>query len=79
MTKEFGAWTIDVPQNSGEAIYNVEWAACADIVFEEGLTLSEAQALVKAYEEEERKNGEYTEGFYAIRNTSEERYPSSLI
>ena len=64
--KSFGVWTLDVPDN-GRAIYDVECAENAE-VFEEGLTLVEAQALIKTYEEEDRRDGNYTDGFYAIRN-----------
>lgn len=70
MKKTFGAWTVDVPENSGEREYVIECAETGDVI-EDELTLAEAVALVKAYEDEDKKNGEYAEGFYAIHNTSE--------
>lgn len=70
MKKTFGAWTVEVPEDDNtEREYIIECAMTGD-VFEDELTHAEAEALVRAYEAEDRKNGEYTEGFYAIRATS---------
>lgn len=70
MKKTFGAWTIEVPEDSGEREYVIECAETGDVI-EDELTLAEAVALVKGYEDEDKKSGDYTEGFYAIHNTSE--------
>lgn len=65
--KTFGAWTIQVPkEDNSERIYSIECAETGDII-EDGLTYLEADALIKAYEKEDRETGQYTNGFYAIK------------
>jgi hypothetical protein len=65
--KTFGAWTIQVPEeDNSERIYSIECAETGDII-EDGLTYLEADALIKAYETEDRETGQYTDGFYAIK------------
>ena len=65
--KIFGAWTIQVPEeDNSERIYSIECADTGDII-EDGLTYLEAEALIKAYEKEDRETGLYMDGFYAIK------------
>ena len=70
VTKQFGAYTIQVPKASDdtERIYSVEITETGDVT-EDELTYEEACALIKAYETEDFAEGNYTRGFYAIRNT----------
>ena len=65
--KTFGAWTIQVPEvDNSESIYSIECSDTGDVL-EDGLTYLEAEALIKAYEKEDRETGQYTDGFYAIK------------
>ncbi len=59
-------------ENTYEAkLYSVESAESGDVL-EDGLTYEEALALIKEYEAEDISDGNYTEGFYAIRNSETE-------
>lgn len=70
VTKQFGAYTIQVPKapDDTERIYSVEVAETGNVI-EDELTYDEACALIKAYETEDFAEGNYTRGFYAIRNS----------